>query len=85
LGWSKERIRSVYTATQRSVAVYAGLLWQLKAARVISGAVRSTPWEVVLREAGMGTLEDRYAKMETIKLDRWKHLEEGDHRRELKG
>ena len=91
-------MRTVYTATQRSLAEYASQAWtpwlsatnrenleraQRKAARCIVGLVSSTPSEVVLREAGLDPLGDRFTKAAVVTYERWSQLEEGDSRREL--
>ena len=95
-GWSKESMRVVYQATQRSVAEYAAPAWapwlsetsrqnleraQLKAARHITGNIASTPTQLVLKEAGLPSLEERHEVGSVALLDRWMHLPEGDLRR----
>ena len=95
-GCSKESMRDVYQATQRSVAEYAAPAWapwlsettrqileraQLKAARHITGNIASTPTQLVLKEAGLPSLEERHEVGSVALLDRWMHLPEGDLRR----
>ena len=67
-GWSRESMRTIYSATQRSLAEYAAPAWapwisktnqmkieraQLRSARRITGNLRTTPGGVVLQEAGL--------------------------------
>ena len=89
-------MRVVYQATQRSVAEYAAPAWapwisetsrqnleraQLKAARHITGNIASTPTQLVLKEAGLPSLEERHEVGSVALLDKWMHLPEGDLRR----
>ena len=95
-GWSRESMAQIYTATQRSLAEYACPSWapwisatnlekletqQRKAARRISGAVRSTPVEAVLREAGLEGLRPRYRRAAVCTYDKWRHMGLEDVRR----
>jgi hypothetical protein len=97
-GWDKQQLRQIYTATQRSTAEYASPAWapwvsktnlqkldraQLRAGRAISGLTMSTPSEAVLLEAGLEPLGQRYRKAALTTLDKWRHLGDGDPRREL--
>ena len=75
-GWARESMRTIYSATQRSLAEYAAPTWapwisktnqmkieraQLRSARMITRNLR-TPGGVVLQEAG---LEEVRMRMET--------------------
>ena len=96
-GWSRESMRTVYAATQRSVAEYGSAAWapwmsqssldkieraSRRAARRVTGATQSTPGEAVAREAGLEEMKTRYRRAAVGQYERWKHLEEGDPRRE---
>ena len=97
-GWSRESMRMIFTATQRSVAEYGCPAWapwisksgmekietvQRLAARRCTGATLSTSVEAVNREAGLEDLRVRYQQMAVQQFERWSQLEEGDPRREL--
>ena len=84
LGWQPVDLRTIYIATQRSLAKYGSQEWaswlsksnleklesaQLNAARAIAGHLRSTPGEVVLREAHLTSLEARYKTLSLLKVD----------------
>ena len=91
-------MRTIFSATQRSVAEYGCPDWdpllsrkgmekietaQRRAARRITRATLSTPAEAVNREAGLEDQRVRYQQMEVQQFERWSELEEGDPRREL--
>ena len=99
-GWSRDSMRMIYTATQRSIAEYGSTAcapWisqtgmeriecaQRRAGRRITGATASTPVEALSREAGLEEQKVRYQKTAVCLYDRWQHLEEGDPRREVSG
>ena len=54
---------------------------QLKAARHITGNIASTPTQLVLKEAGLPSLDERHEVCSVALLDRWMHLPEEDLRR----
>ena len=96
-GWSKESVRTIYQATQRSIAEYAAPAWapwisksnankleraQLSAARQITGNVRSTPVQIVLQEAGLPPIAERHVVSSLSLYDKWTNLEPGGHRGE---
>ena len=85
-GWQKQDLRTVYIATQRSVAEYAAAAWtpwlsssnmeklkrtQLQAARAITHHVRSTPTEAVLYEADLPRLEHRFKTLSVLQVNKW--------------
>ena len=95
-GWQKQDLRTVYIATQRSVAKYAAAVWtpwpsssnieklertQLQAARAISNHVRSTPTEDVLHEADLPRLEHRSKTLSVLQANKWNSLDVEDPRR----
>ena len=99
-GWHRRSLRAVYVALQRSVAEYASPAWtpwtakshitkveraQLKAARIITKAVASSPREAVLKEAELDTLEERYKRSAVKVADKWTHLPPEDPRAVLTG
>ena len=99
-GWSRDSMKMIYTATQRSIAEYGSSAWapwisrtsmeriecaQRRAARRITGATASTPVEALSREAGLEEQKTRYQRTAVCLYDRWQHLEEGDPRREVSG
>ena len=84
-GWQKQDLRTVYIATQRSVADYAAAAWtpwlssfnikklertQLQAARAITHHVRSTPTEAVLYEADRPRLEHRSKTLSVLQANK---------------
>ena len=92
-GWQKQDLRTVYIATQRSVAEYAAAAWipwlsssnieklertQLQAARVITHHVRSTPTEVVLYEADLPRLKHRFKMLSVLQANMWNSLDVED-------
>ena len=92
-GWQKQDLRTVYIATQRSVAKYAAALWtpwlsssnieklertQLQAARAITNHVRSTPTEAVLYEH---RIEHRFKTLSVLQANKWNSLDVEDPRR----
>ena len=94
-GWQKQDLRTVYIATQRSVAEYAavaGAPWlsssnieklertQLQAARAITHHVRSTPTEAVLYEADLPRLEHRFKTLCVLQANKWNSLDVEDPR-----
>ena len=81
LGWQLQDLRTVYIATQRSVAEYAAAAWtpwlsscniekqdrtQLQAARAITHHVRSTQSEAVLYESDLPRLEHRLKTLSVL-------------------
>ena len=97
-GWQKKDLRTVYIATQRSVAEYSAAAWtpwlsssniekfertQLQAARVITHHVRSTPTEAVLHEADLPRLEHRLKTLSVLLANKWNSLDVEDPRREV--
>ena len=85
-GWQKQDLRTVYIATQRSVAEYAAAAWtpwlsssnieklertQIHAARAITHHVRSTPTEAVLHEADLPRLEHRSKTLSVLQANKW--------------
>ena len=95
-GWSRESMKTVYTATQRSVADYGSVAWspwisntnmekieraQGRAARRITGATQSIPSEAVNREAGLEEMSTRFRRVAVCQYEKWRNLEEGDPRR----
>ena len=96
--WARQKqdLRTVYIATQRSVAEYAAAAWtpwlsssniemlertQLQAAREITNLVRSTPTEAVLYEADLPRLEHRPKTLCVLKSNKWNSLDVEDPRR----
>ena len=94
--WQKQDLRTVYIATQRSVAEYAAASWTpwlsssnieklertlLQAARAIAHHVRSTPTEAVLYEADLPRLEHRFKTMCVLQANKWNSLDVEDPRR----
>ena len=94
--WQKQDFRTVYIATQRSVAEYAAAAWtpwlssyniekpertQLQAARAITHHVRSTPTEAVLYEADLPRLEHRFKTLRVLQANKWNSLDVEDPRR----
>ena len=88
-GWPKESMRTVYGAVQRSLVDYASPAWtpwlsisnqqnlesaQLRAARVVTGNLRSTPGREVLQEAGLEELRERTETASMVMYDRWREL-----------
>ena len=82
-GWHKQDLRTVYIATQRSVADYTAAAWapwlsssnieklernQLQAARAITHHVRSTPTEAVLYETDLSRFEHLSNMLSVSKL-----------------
>ena len=99
-GWSRDSMRLIFTATQRSIAEYGSTAWapwisqtgmekiecaQRRAARRITGATASTPVEALNREAGLEEQRIRYLKSAVCMYDNWNHLEENDPRRQTAG
>ena len=95
-GWQEQDLRTVYIATQRSVAEYAAAAWtpwlsssnikkfertQLRAARAITHHVRSTPTEAVLYEADLPRLEHRFKTLSVLQANKWNNLDVEDPRR----
>ena len=95
-GWQKQDLRTVYIATQRSVAEYAAAAWtrwlsssnieklertQFQAARSITHHVRSTPTEAVLYEADLPRLEHRFKTLSVLQANKWNSLDVEDPRR----
>ena len=95
-GWQKQDLRTVYIATQRSVAEYAAAAWtpwlssskieklertQLQAARAITHHVRSTPTEAVLHEADLPRLEHLFKTLSVLQANKWNSLDVEDPRR----
>ena len=95
-GLQKQDLRTVYIATQRSVAEYAAAAWtprlsssnieklertQLQAARAITHHVRSTPTEAVLYEADLPRLEHRFNTLSVLQANKWNSLDVEDPRR----
>ena len=89
-GWSRESMRMIFTATQRSVAEYGCPTWapwisrsgmgkietaQRRAARRCTGATLSTLVEAVNREAGLEDQRVRYQQMAVQQFERWSQLE----------
>ena len=94
-GWQKQDLRTVYIATQRSVAEYAAAAWtpwlsssnieklertQLQAARAITHHVRSTPTEAVLYEADLPRLKHRFKTLSFHQANKWNSLDVEDPR-----
>ena len=94
--WGKQDLRTVYIATQRSVAEYAAAAWtpwlsssnikklertQLQAARAITNHVRCMPIEAVLYEADLPRLEHRFKKLSVLQANKWNSLDVEDPRR----
>ena len=95
-GWQKQDLRTVYIATQRSIAEYAAAAWtpwlsssnieklertQLQAARAITHHIRSTPTEAVLYEADFPRLEHRFKTLRVLQANKWNSLDAEDPRR----
>ena len=95
-GWRPVDLRTIYIATQRSLAKYGSQAWaswlsksnlgklesaQLNAARAITGHLRSTPGEFVLKEAHLTPLEARYKTLSLPEADSWLQLADTDPRR----
>ena len=95
-GWQKQDLRTVYIATQRSVAEYAAAAWtpwlsssnieklertQLQAARAITHHVRSMPTEAVLYEADLPRLKHRFNTLSVLQANKWNSLDVEDPRR----
>ena len=95
-GWQKQELRTVYIATQRSVAEYAAAAWtpwlstanieelertQLQSARAITHHVHSTPTEAVLHEADLPRLEHRFKTLSVLQANKWNSLDAEDPRR----
>ena len=89
-GWQKQDLKTVYIATQRSVAEYAAASWtpwfsssnneklertQLQAARTITHHVRSTPTEAVLYEADLPRFEHRFKALSVLQANKWNSLD----------
>ena len=95
-GWQKQNLRTVYVATQHSVAEHAAAAWtpwlsssnieklersQIQAARAITHHVRSTPTEAVLYEADLPRLEHRHKTLSVLQANNWNSLDDEDPRR----
>ena len=95
-GWQKQDLRTVYIATQHSVAEYADAArtpWisssnikklertQLQAARAITHHVRSTSTEAVLHEADLPGHEHRFKTLSVLQANKWNSLDVEDPRR----
>ena len=95
-GWQSKILRTVYIATQRSVAEYAAVAripWlsssnieklertKLQAARAIIHHVRSTPTEAVLYEADLPRLEHRLKTLSVLQAIKWDSLDVEDPQR----
>ena len=95
-GWRPAESRTIYIAIQRSLAKYGSQAWapwllksnlgklesaQLNAARAITGHLRSTPGEFVLKEAHLTPLEARYKTLSLLKADSWLQQVDTDPRR----
>ena len=95
-GWRPAELRTIYIAIQRSLAEYGSQAWapwlsksnlgklesaQLNAARAITGHLRSTPGEFVLKEAHLTPLEARYKTLSLLKADSWLQQADTDPRR----
>ena len=96
LGWRPAELRTIYIAIQRSLAENGSQAWapwlsksnlgklesaQLNAARAITGHLRSTPGEFVLKEAHLTPLEARYKTLSLLKADSWLQEADTDPRR----
>ena len=72
-GWRKDLLKMTYLALVRSILLYGSAAWapwvsktewekvervQLKAARIISGVLRSSPSDAVLAEAGLSSVKN---------------------------
>jgi ribonuclease HI/endonuclease/exonuclease/phosphatase (EEP) superfamily protein YafD len=94
-GWGRQWLRSVFLALQRSVLEYATAAWypwmsmshfsklesaQLKAARLVTRLVASTPREAVLVEAKLCTLAVRCNNICNKRAVKWITLPEHDNR-----
>ena len=96
--WARQKqdLRTVYIATQRSVAEYAAAArtpWlassniekldrtQLQAARAITHHVRSTLTEAVLYEADLPRLKHRLKTLSDLQANKWNNLDVEDPRR----
>ena len=95
-GWQEQDLRTVYIATQRSVAEYAADAWPsklsssnieklerkiLQAVRTITHYVRSMPTETVLLDADLSRLEHRFKTLSVLKATKWNSLDVEDPRR----
>ena len=95
-GWQEQDLRTVYIATQRSIAEYAAASWkpclsssnieklertQHQAARAITHHVRSTPTKAVLYEADLPRLEHRILTLSVLQANTWNSLNVEDPRR----
>ena len=84
--WPPVDLKTIYIATQRSLAEYGSQAWapwlsksnlgklesaQLNAARAITDHLRSNPGKIVLREAHLTPLEARYKNLSFLKADSW--------------
>ena len=94
-GWQKQDLRTVYIATQRSVAEYSAAAWtpwlsssnneklertQLHASRAITHRVRSTPTEAVLYEADHPRLEHLSKTLCVLQANKWNSFDVEDPR-----
>ena len=94
--WRPVDLRTIYIATQRCLAEYGSQAWapwlsksnleklesaQLNSARAITGHLRSTPGEFVLKEAHLTPLEARYKTLSLLKVDSWLQQADTDPRR----
>ena len=94
--WRPVDLRTIYIATQRSLAEYGSQAWalwlskcnlgklenaQLNVARAIAGHPRSTPGEFVSRKAHLIPLESKYKPLSLLKTDRWLQRANTDPRR----
>ena len=85
-GWRPVDLKTIHIATQRSLAEYGSQAWapwlsksnlgklesaQLNADRVITGHLKSTPVEFVLKDAHLIPLEARYKTLSLLKADSW--------------
>ena len=95
-GWRPADLRTIYIATQRFLAKYGSQAWapwlsksnlgklesaQLNAARAITGHLRSTPGELISKEAHLTPLEARYKNLSFLKADSWLQQADTDLRR----
>ena len=95
-GWQKQDLRTVYIATQHSVAEYVAAAWtpwlsssnieehertQLQSVRSINHHVRCSPIEAVLYAADLPRLEHRFKMLSVLQPIKWNSLDVEDPRR----
>ena len=99
-GWSRDSMRLIFKATQRSIAEYGASPWapwisqtgmgkiecaQRRAARRITGAAATTPIEALNRKAGLEEQRIRYLRSAVCLYDKWSPVGEGDPKGQTAG